>query len=201
MLKAKQLKKSSDFFERVGFKTDNHQNYIGWTKECEYFIISIQAYFFEDGVALFNVYEHDFMHDSQSDPFLLTNLLKGSSLDQVADLLNNITNLRKTDIKDRATIILNTYNHLVSIEKPNKALVFLFDHINKMLPDLYSCQKFLEKIEVDKQSTDFLVHVLNALSPVKEKIENWDKFYRQCHQFFIVKKGEEIATSLMKVAM
>ncbi len=83
-------------------------------------------------------------------------------------------------------------------------LVTLFGALNDKLNDPEFCNNFLrllvnDIILEDAPSTNVLVHVLNALSPIKDKIESWMTFQNLAHMTMVERIGEKEAAVLMRV--
>ena len=78
-------------------------------------------------------------------------------------------------------------------------LIFLFRHLHESLNDYLYCDNFLN-ISLNKQlSSDEIVHVLNALSPIKDNLTNWQNFVIHCYELLKAKGGEKYANTLLKV--
>jgi len=85
-----------------------------------------------------------------------------------------------------------------------KALVDLYMTLNDeahIYKNYDNCNKFLKHLSSQILITDILVHVLNALSPIKQELSNWDEFVTLCKNFFIETEGEEKAKQLLNVIM
>ena len=78
------------------------------------------------------------------------------------------------------------------------ALVYLFESLID-LKDPKMCELFLDTVQEDFLSSDAIVHILNALSPKKEKIKNWDSFVSMCEKKLIELEGKELAMTLLNI--
>jgi hypothetical protein len=64
-----------------------------------------------------------------------------------------------------------------------------------------NCNEFIEFLPKQKPNTNVLVHTLNVLSNIKDKLPEWDNFVMVCEKYFIETEGEEAAKQLLKVIM
>jgi len=64
-----------------------------------------------------------------------------------------------------------------------------------------NCNEFIEFLPTQKLNTDVLVHTLNVLSNIKDKLPEWDKFVMICEKYFIETEGQETTKQLLKVIM
>lgn len=90
-------------------------------------------------------------------------------------------------------------------ESEERALVYLFRTIHDSLNDEMMIWVIVCELMSDFTSVDTVVHALNALSPIKDKIRDWDKVYnwsmftRAAHKYLIKQCGWKVAEKLMKV--
>lgn len=65
---------------------------------------------------------------------------------------------------------------LLNENREESALVYLYETLNDELGNITKCDSFL-KISLGMQMTsDVIVHILNALSPIKSTLRNWEEF-------------------------
>jgi len=98
------------------------------------------------------------------------------------------------------------YDSLVVLEKEGNhddALFELYEALlDKLMYNDYSfCNLYIKKTLENPLNVDYLVHMLNPLSIVKEKLENWDDLVVRSKEFFIQEKGEEQAKELLSVIL
>jgi hypothetical protein len=89
---------------------------------------------------------------------------------------------------------INRYHH-------EGALVYLYENLVDIQKDPQQCSDFLNTVKMEAIDSDAIVHILNALSPNKENIPNWNHFETKAHQRLTKLVGEEKAKDLMKVTL
>lgn len=79
------------------------------------------------------------------------------------------------------------------------ALVYLYSSLIEMKDE--DCEVFLNSVPMEKTNTDSIVHILNALSPRKMIISNWNEYVSKFKIKLIELEGEELTKELMKVIL
>lgn len=79
------------------------------------------------------------------------------------------------------------------------ALVYLYSSLIELEDN--QCEIFLNSVPMEKTDTDSIVHILNALSPRKEIISNWDEYVSKFRVRLIELEGEESINELMSVIL
>ncbi len=93
--------------------------------------------------------------------------------------------------------------NLIEEKFSDKAYAVLFDELLKKLKsgsdsDIDDCNNFLEFL-LDKQlDSNIIVHVLNVLSPIRDKLTNWDLFLKISEDLLTKIKGSKDANDLIK---
>ncbi len=114
----------------------------------------------------------------------------------------NTESIETFSISDKQELIIfSTYLAILEQESAEKALVYLYTSLIALLRDSNSCELFLASINEDLLSVDAIVHILNALSPIKEKIQNWDYFVRVSERRLTEMEGEVNAKDLLGVIL
>lgn len=88
-------------------------------------------------------------------------------------------------------------------ESKDLSFAYLFEELRKqVLNEKYRiCDSFLATLSIDEFDSTFIVHVLNALSPAKNRLKEWEKFKIDAFNKLVFLKGEEYASMLMKVIL
>lgn len=79
------------------------------------------------------------------------------------------------------------------------SLVKLFEVLNGALNSSEELESFLGVMMKHKPNADQIVHTLNALSPIKHNLNNWEKFVDFSYNRLTEQLGEEEAKELLKV--
>ena len=90
---------------------------------------------------------------------------------------------------------------IIELESEEAALSYLFESLIDMLNNIEACEEFLQTAKNEVLSTDAMVHILNALSPVKTKIGCWDEFVQDTFKKLTKNEGETNAKDLLKVIL
>jgi len=104
---------------------------------------------------------------------------------------------------DKFEEIKKGYFKFKSIERELKeeSLVFLYKYLVDLKKDKRQCELFLEFVEKEFLSVDVIVHIWNALSPIKEDIQNWDHFVSISKQRLIDMGYEKEIDELLSVIL
>lgn len=96
-----------------------------------------------------------------------------------------------------ADVLWDNVTSLFSKNKEESALYFLFKTLNDELLNPSNCDLFLAKLMVNRINSDVIVHVINALKPIKLKLKNWDSFVSHSSQLLIDELGEKNAKIIL----
>ena len=77
-------------------------------------------------------------------------------------------------------------------------LYLLFKTLNNELNNSENCDAFLSKLLGKKINSDVIVHVINALKPINEKLTNWKSFIKYSSNLLIEELGEKDANIILK---
>jgi hypothetical protein len=67
---------------------------------------------------------------------------------------------------------------LIAKGKEEQALVLLYESLIEQSDNPENCDKFLKHLMNHELSSDVIVHVLNSLSPIRNKLVNWEPFVK-----------------------
>jgi hypothetical protein len=88
---------------------------------------------------------------------------------------------------------------LLSEDREEAALIYLYKSLVDELANTTACNTFL-KISMDQtMSSDVIVHILNALSPIRFKLDYWKDFQQYAEKSLEKEVGTETAKQLLKV--
>lgn len=90
-------------------------------------------------------------------------------------------------------------NSLLINGKKQKALYTLYDKLIEQLQNPDKCNDFINHVMKYDLSSDVIVHILNALSPIKDKLSMWDDFVDFSTKELTTKVGAEKASRLLNV--
>ncbi len=116
-------------------------------------------------------------------------------------LIDTIYNESNLLSDKRALSIFPNYLSIVENDSTEQALVYLYISLIDLLKDSISCESFIDSIHKELLSIDAIVHILNALSPIKDKIRNWSSFVLKAEKIIIEQEGKETADDLLKVIL
>ena len=88
---------------------------------------------------------------------------------------------------------------LVKSCKQQSGLVHLYGCLNDNLKNPIKCNDFIDYIIDKPLTTDECVHILNALSPIKDKLNNWNMFVEKATKCFMDAGGKELTDRLLNV--
>jgi len=106
--------------------------------------------------------------------------------------------------KLKAHPIVTGYLNLLTEEKHKESvLVFLYTSLSKIPNDelLKSYNDFLPAIMEYSLSPDTIAHILNPLSPLKDKLSNWNNFVVYATEKLREQIGEEETQELLNVIL
>lgn len=85
------------------------------------------------------------------------------------------------------------------LKNQEKGLVYLYETLIDNLHDIEYCDKFLKYSMKEPMRSDIIIHIHNALSPIKDKLSYWDKFIE--HSTYLLKEQltEKEALELIKI--
>ena len=93
----------------------------------------------------------------------------------------------------------NLWTLVRTARNEENGLVSLYMGLNRKLKDPIKCNDFLWYVMFKNLTTDELVHILNALSPIKDTLYHWNEFVIKAKLAFIKEGGEKLANDLLKV--
>lgn len=88
---------------------------------------------------------------------------------------------------------------LLTNGKKQKALYTLYDRLIEQLESPHKCDNFIIHVMKYDLSSDVIVHILNALSPIKNKLEAWESFVNFSTAELEKKVGPEKTSRLLNV--
>ena len=94
-------------------------------------------------------------------------------------------------------VIFQTLNNYFNQNREHEALVYLFETLIDELPNIENCNNFLIFGMSQKMNSDVIVHILNALSPIKLKLTQWAQFREYCLNLLIQEVGTDQAFVLI----
>jgi len=138
----------------------------------------------------------------------LTDRFSTSSIDlweEVAPTLTShlFTRLPQTNLNE-SSFEVNLWNAVISLLNKNKeqeALLHLFSTLNSELGNASNCDNFLQHAMNHELSSDLIVHIINALSPIKADLKNWGKFSDFSKTSLVNELGDATATRLLNVIL
>lgn len=77
-------------------------------------------------------------------------------------------------------VIFQILNDYMSQDKEQQGLVYLYETLIDELENVESCNNFLTFALTQKMNSDIIVHIINALSPIKLKLTQWADFINYC---------------------
>lgn len=97
---------------------------------------------------------------------------------------------------------MNVFETYLDINKNSEedALVYLYKSLIEF-ETIEECEEFLKNVPIESTNTDSIVHILNALSPRKHLISNWDEYVLKFKNRLIELEGEESIDNLMTVIL
>lgn len=93
----------------------------------------------------------------------------------------------------------NAVTSLLADNKQEKALLLLYSELIDQLKNIDNCNNFILYVSKFEMNSDLIVHILNALSPVRNLLTNWDEFVSLSTEKLIKQVGEPTAQILLKV--
>lgn len=139
----------------------------------------------DDYSSIVSVYfENDFLNENKTDIYNYSDLL--------------LTRAFYNEIK-KESLIFSNYIFILKYDSSERALVYLYTSLINILNDVDRCETFINSINEDLLSVDAIVHIINALSPSKLKIKNWNSFISKAAEKLIEIEGEDNALNLLKV--
>lgn len=95
------------------------------------------------------------------------------------------------------TKVWHKVTSLLNENREESALVYLYETLNDELENITNCDSFL-KISIGMQMTsDIIVHILNALSPIKSTLRNWEEFKVYSTELLESEVGKKTAKTLL----
>lgn len=95
-------------------------------------------------------------------------------------------------------LIFQKLNGYMSQDKEQQGLVYLYETLINELKNVENCNNFLIFAVTQKMNSDIIVHILNALSSIKLKLEHWTKFREYCLSLLTKEIGSEQTNILIK---
>jgi hypothetical protein len=95
-------------------------------------------------------------------------------------------------------MIFNKFK-ILEQKSEEQALVYLYTTLIDLTTQ--QSESFLDSIDNDLLTSDSIVHILNALSPKKNEIKNWDKFVKIAEGKLIELVGLKESKDLMGVIL
>jgi hypothetical protein len=90
---------------------------------------------------------------------------------------------------------------LYSENREEAALAFLYESLHDEIENFSNCDSFLGTSLEMAMNSDVIVHILNALSPIKSKLQNWDEFTLVSFESLKREVGADTAKILMNAAV
>ena len=97
------------------------------------------------------------------------------------------------------TKLWNEVNDLLEKNKLENALVHLYMELNHNIDNPDNLNNFLMYVMDKPLNSDVIVHILNAVSPRKLKLSNWDEFVSTSTSRLNELVGSELTQRLLKV--
>lgn len=119
----------------------------------------------------------------------------------LAQAKTTLYSLRKSNCFE--TILYKKVEELFSNNRKDYALVELYDGLQKEIikRNFVDCNRFLQLYLTKEFRTDEVIHILNVVSPHKEKLTTWPEFLKRSTEFFVENYGEEESKILLKVVL
>jgi hypothetical protein len=165
----------------------------------------LECYSFENANAILNLY-NAFLYSIINFNYP-AGLVTGSSYNLIEPLTGYSSIIELINSKggfitiNKESKIFSNYLYILKNESSERALVYLYTSLIAILDDIKSCDLFLECIKDDLLSVDAIVHILNALSPNKNQLRNWNSFVDKCEKKLIELEGPENAKDLLGVIL
>lgn len=87
---------------------------------------------------------------------------------------------------------------LLSENREEEALVYLYENLVDELENIEKCNSFLSYSIGMEMSSNIIVHIFNALSPIRSSLTKWDEFKNYAVDLLTKKVGEKNSKILLK---
>lgn len=106
------------------------------------------------------------------------NLNSTSSLDVLSGLIEN---------NEFSIVLWKKLEKLLNKNLFESALIEVYCSLkNEIVKSIFNCDNFIayiQTVDENKLNSDLILHILNALSVVKDRLENWNNFYVFSEQY------------------